>query len=150
MVKHLIITIDGTSSTGKSTIARRIADRFSCLYIDTGAMYRALTLYCINNKIISKDFFNESSLIEKLNNIDINFLQNPKSKNLEIVLNGNFVENKIRSMNISKSSQAQPMQPMKQSSGMNANQNQQNVGNHHPSPPSVQPHQSSGLHEQLK
>ena len=102
MVKHLIISIDGTSSTGKSTIARRIADTFSCLYIDTGAMYRALTLYCINNKIVKKDFFNESSLIEKLNNIDIDFLQNPKSKNLEIVLNGNFVENKIRSMNISK------------------------------------------------
>lgn len=102
MVDHLIITIDGTSSTGKSTISKRLAKKFKCLYIDSGAMYRALTLYCLEKNIISEDFFNENLIKKELKKVKIDFLKNPKSKNLEIVLNGSFVERKIRSLDVSQ------------------------------------------------
>ena len=101
MVNQFIITIDGTSSTGKSTIAKRIAKKIGYVYIDSGAMYRALTYYSIQKNIISKSFFKKDLLINALPSIKINFIKNPISKNLEVNLNGNFIEDKIRSLLVS-------------------------------------------------
>ena len=101
MVDQFIITIDGTSSTGKSTIAKRIAKKLGYVYIDSGAMYRALTYYCIQNKIISKHFFKKDLLINNLPLIKIDFIKNPLSNNLEVNLNGDFIENKIRTLEVS-------------------------------------------------
>ena len=101
MVNQFIITIDGTSSTGKSTIAKRIAKKIGYIYIDSGAMYRALTYYYIQKNIISKSFFKKDLLINALPSIKINFIKNPISKNLEVNLNGNFIEDKIRSLLVS-------------------------------------------------
>ena len=101
MVDQFIITIDGTSSTGKSTIAKRIAKKLGYIYIDSGAMYRALTYYCIKKKIISKSFFNKNVLINHLPSIKIDFIKNPISNNLEVNLNGEFIEDKIRTLEVS-------------------------------------------------
>ena len=101
MVDQFIITIDGTSSTGKSTIAKRIAKKLGYVYIDSGAMYRALTYYCIQNNIISKHFFKKDLLINNLPLIKIDFIKNPLSNNLEVNLNGDFIENKIRTLEVS-------------------------------------------------
>ena len=101
MVGQFIITIDGTSSTGKSTIAKRIAKKLGYIYIDSGAMYRALTYYCIKKNIISKSFFNKDLLINDLPSIKIDFIKNPVSNNLEVNLNGDFIESKIRTLEVS-------------------------------------------------
>ena len=101
MLEKFIVTIDGTSSTGKSTIAKRIARKLSYTYIDSGAMYRALTFFCLEQKIISKSFFKKDILLKKLNNIKIDFKKNPKNNILEINLNGAIVEDKIRTIMVS-------------------------------------------------
>ena len=69
MVNKNIIAIDGTSSTGKSTIARRIADKLDFTYIDSGSMYRAVTYFCLKNKIISKNSFDLNKLYSNIDNI---------------------------------------------------------------------------------
>ena len=101
MVDQFIITIDGTSSTGKSTIAKRIAKKIGYIYIDSGAMYRALTYYCIQKNIISKTFINKNILKNHLPSIKIDFIKNPISNNLEVNLNGEFIEDKIRTLEVS-------------------------------------------------
>ena len=101
MVDQFIITIDGTSSTGKSTIAKRIAKKLGYIYIDSGAMYRALTYYCIQKNIISKNFFKKDILIDNLPLIKIDFIKNPLSNNLEVNLNGDFIESEIRTLEVS-------------------------------------------------
>ena len=101
MAKKIIITIDGTSSTGKSTLAKRIAKKLGYLYIDSGAMYRALTYYAISNNIISKGFINKEVLINDLSKLEIDFRKGSLSECLEIHLDGLSVENKIRSLKVS-------------------------------------------------
>jgi cytidylate kinase len=102
MNEKFIVTIDGTSSTGKSTIAKRIANKLGYVYIDSGAMYRALTYYCLEENILSNSFFKKNILIQKLNNLKIDFKKNLSNQSLEINLNGNFVEDKIRSLEVSE------------------------------------------------
>ena len=102
MNEKFIVTIDGTSSTGKSTIAKRIANKLGYIYIDSGAMYRALTYYCLEENILSNSFFKKNILIQKLNNLKIDFKKNPANQSLEINLNGNFIEDKIRSLEVSE------------------------------------------------
>ena len=101
MRDKIIITIDGTSSTGKSTIAKRIAKKLDYIYIDSGAMYRALTYYAITNNLMSKIFFKKTSLINDLSKIKIDFRKSYSNNNLEVNLNGISVENKIRSLEVS-------------------------------------------------
>ena len=101
MSDKFIVTIDGTSSTGKSTVAKRIANKLGYIYIDSGAMYRALTYYCLKEKILSSSFFKKEVLINKLNSIKIDFKKNFINSNLEINLNGIFVEDKIRTLEVS-------------------------------------------------
>jgi cytidylate kinase len=101
MANELIITIDGTSSTGKSTLAKRIAKKLGYIYIDSGAMYRALTYYAISNNLISKDFIDKEALINDLSKLEIDFRKISLNDNLEIHLNGLPVESKIRSLKVS-------------------------------------------------
>lgn len=99
--KRIIIAIDGYSSCGKSTIAKGIAARLGYLYIDSGAMYRAVTLYCLENKIISDGKFQKRDVIAAMKHIELNFLLNPDTKQSEIVMNGRNAENEIRQMDVS-------------------------------------------------
>jgi cytidylate kinase len=93
-MKQIIISIDGYSSCGKSTLARQLAARLHYLYIDSGAMYRALTLYFIENNV---DWHRKRQVAQALENVRLEFLQAP-SGNHEIHLNGQNVESKIRDM----------------------------------------------------
>ena len=101
MSNKIIIAIDGTSSTGKSTLAKRLAKKLKYLYIDSGAMYRALTLYAIQNKYISKSHFDSQKLIEDIPNIHIDFQYNQQNNKYEVHLNNNSVEKHIRSLKVS-------------------------------------------------
>jgi len=94
-LKKITITIDGASSTGKSTLAKRIAHHMGYIYIDSGAMYRALTLYAIRNQYIGEDYFHKDQLVKELPEISIDF-----DANDSITLNGMLVEDEIRSMEV--------------------------------------------------
>lgn len=100
-MKKITIAIDGVSSTGKSTLAKELAKEMKYTYIDTGAMYRAITLYAINKNYINEQFFKKNLLIEDLNNIDIKFVFNEHLGYGEIYLNGKNVEHEIRNMKVS-------------------------------------------------
>jgi cytidylate kinase len=95
MAKKIIITIDGWSSCGKSTLARQLANELGYVYIDSGAMYRAITLYFLRNHI---DWTDKKEVKDALGNIIIEFQVNPKSLQSEIYLNGENVEYLIRDM----------------------------------------------------
>jgi len=101
MQKKINIAIDGFSSCGKSTMAKDIAKELEYLYLDTGAMYRTVTLYAINNNIISTNHFDKEALIKELNNIDISFQYNSKDLKSDVFLNGKNVESEIRSLEVS-------------------------------------------------
>ena len=95
------IAIDGHSSCGKSTIAQSIAKKYGMRYIDTGAMYRAVTLYCMHNEIIKINKLNIDLLKSHLKNISINFQFNLVNGESETILNGKNVEPFIRSIAVS-------------------------------------------------
>ena len=99
--KKINIAIDGYSSTGKSTVAKKIAHFLGYVYIDTGAMYRAVTLYAYRNGLIGKDFFDKDGLIRSLDAIHLQFRFNNSLGHSEIYLNGENVEDQIRNMEIS-------------------------------------------------
>jgi cytidylate kinase len=97
-MKKITIAIDGYSSCGKSTIAKDLAHRLDYIYIDTGAMYRAVTFYLLKNNIITKDGKEVYKMEEFLDEISITFQCDPKTKKCEIFLNGENVEADIRNM----------------------------------------------------
>ena len=101
MLNKIIIAIDGTSSTGKSTLAKRLSKKLDYIYIDSGAMYRALTYYAIQQKYISKSHFDKSKLINDIPNVHIDFRNNSTNNNFEVHLNGIPYENNIRSLEVS-------------------------------------------------
>jgi len=101
-MKKITIAIDGSSSTGKSTLAKKLAKALGYIYIDSGAMYRAVTLYAMQNRLISTDFFNKEQLIAKLKDIRISFEFSKQSGSTEVHLNGKNVESKIRTMEVSQ------------------------------------------------
>jgi cytidylate kinase len=97
--KKIIITIDGWSSCGKSTLAKQLAKALGYIYVDSGAMYRAITLYFLRNHI---DWTSEQQVEEALENIELEFHYNPKSEASEIYLNGENVEYVIRDLVIAE------------------------------------------------
>jgi|ERR1022692_1939061 cytidylate kinase len=97
--KKIIITIDGWSSCGKSTLAKQLAKELDYVYIDSGAMYRAITLYFLRNHV---DWTKSKQVDEALQNIVLQFVYNPKSKQSEIHLNGENVEYVIRDLVIAE------------------------------------------------
>lgn len=94
-VKKIIIAIDGFSSCGKSTLARDLAKKLGYLFIDSGAMYRAVTLYCLENNI---DIYDENAVSRALADIHIRFKYNKKLQANEIYLNDKNVDEAIRSL----------------------------------------------------
>jgi cytidylate kinase len=101
MNKKITIAIDGYSSTGKSTIAKELANKLGYVYVDTGAMYRMVSLFAMRNNFInSQDFFREK-LIDSLNAIEMNFVFCEEAGFAEAYLNGICVENEIRTLEVS-------------------------------------------------
>lgn len=98
--RKITIAIDGYSSCGKSTIARAIAARLSYNYVDTGAMYRSVTLYALRNGLINGRTLDVDGLIDQLEDIHIEFTFNQETKVSEILLNGENVELFIRHMDV--------------------------------------------------
>ena len=101
MNKKITIAIDGFSSTGKSTLAKQLANHVGYAYVDTGAMYRAVTLYAMENGFIAEDFFNKEGLLNSLGDITLQFLYNPDLGFAEMFLNEENVEGKIRKIEVS-------------------------------------------------
>jgi cytidylate kinase len=102
MKKKLIIAIDGYSSCGKSTFARAIARELNYLYVDSGAMYRAVTLYCMRHRLIGNENLDLPGILGELNNIHIEFVYNPDIDEHETFLNSENVEKEIRSLEVSR------------------------------------------------
>jgi len=101
-VSDITIAIDGFSSCGKSTLAKELANHLNYIYVDSGAMYRAVTLHLINTGLLKDGHFIESQVIDELNEISIQFEYNPDQKKSETLLNGVNVEKEIRTLGISK------------------------------------------------
>ena len=92
------IAIDGHSSCGKSSIAKDISKKFKMKYVDSGAMYRAVTLFCLQNNFVDEGKIKHQKILKNLHQINISFKYNTRS---EILLNGNNVENLIRDNDVS-------------------------------------------------
>lgn len=101
-MKKITIAIDGHSSTGKSTLAKQLAKALNYIYVDTGAMYRAVTLYAIQQNFISETYFYTDKLIENLDQIYLSFKFNDDLGFAEIYLNDEKVEDQIRTIEVSK------------------------------------------------
>lgn len=101
MDKTIIIAVDGYSSTGKSTVAKIVAARLGLTYIDTGAMYRVVTLEAMRKGLIHAGKVDEEELHRQLKDINIGFKYNQKSGCYETYLNGEYVEEQIRGMEVS-------------------------------------------------
>lgn len=101
-MKKITIAIDGYSSCGKSTMAKDLARRIGYVYVDTGAMYRAVTLYALRNGLFAEDGSVLTEQLEKhMGNINITFLFNPETQKPDTYLNGELVEKEIRSLEVS-------------------------------------------------
>lgn len=101
-MKKITIAIDGFSSTGKSTLAKQLAKELKYVYVDTGAMYRAVTLYAMENGMITEKGVDKEALVEALDDIDLKFVFNPSVGFAEMYLNGKNVEKQIRGLDVSK------------------------------------------------
>jgi CMP/dCMP kinase len=100
-MNKIIIAIDGFSSTGKSTVAKQLAKHLGYVYVDTGAMYRAVTFYAMQNGLINKDDFNVEALLYQLPDIQISFKFNKTLDFAEVYLNGVTIEKQIRTLEVS-------------------------------------------------
>lgn len=101
-MKKIVIAIDGFSSCGKSTMAKALARSVGYLYFDSGAMYRAVALYCLRNGIIKGGDIDTEELRKQLDKINITFEADPETKNSRTFLNGTNVEHEIRSLEVSR------------------------------------------------
>ena len=99
--RKIVIAIDGFSSCGKSTFAKAIAARLGYIFIDTGAMYRAVTLYALEHGAVSGEIVDQAAVVELLPDIDISFRFNPERGASDVYVNGELVEQKIRSIEVS-------------------------------------------------
>lgn len=99
-MSKITVAIDGYSSCGKSTIAKALAQKLNYNYIDTGAMYRAVTLYCLKNGILGKSKLDKEAIIAALDKITVSFIYNTITKTSEVFLNGEHVEREIRTMEV--------------------------------------------------
>lgn len=101
-MKKIIIAIDGFSSCGKSTMAKALARNIGYLYFDSGAMYRAVALYCMQNGLIEGNEINREALSRRMKEIHITFEADPETMNSITFLNGVNVEHEIRSLEVSQ------------------------------------------------
>jgi cytidylate kinase len=100
-MNKITIAIDGFSSTGKSTVAKQLAKKLNYVYVDSGAMYRAVTFYAMQNGLISDNDFNSEALIYQLSNINISFKYNKVLGFAEVYLNDINIEKQIRTLEVS-------------------------------------------------
>lgn len=100
-MKKITIAIDGFSSTGKSTLAKQLAKELGYVYVDTGAMYRAVTLFAMQNNFVSPNYLDREGLIAQLAQIHLHFVFNSELGFGEMYLNGNNVEKEIRTIEVS-------------------------------------------------
>ena len=100
-MKKITIAIDGYSSCGKSTMAKDLAREVGYIYIDSGAMYRAVTLYCLENGLFTNESIDTERLETAMPHIHISFELNPKTQRPMTFLNGKNVEDRIRTMEVS-------------------------------------------------
>ncbi|AWK06113.1 (d)CMP kinase [Flavobacterium crocinum] len=100
-MKKITIAIDGFSSTGKSTLAKQLAKELEYVYVDTGAMYRAVAFFAMQNNLIGSDFFDKDALINALPKIQLEFKFNSELGFAEMYLNGENVEKQIRTIEVS-------------------------------------------------
>jgi cytidylate kinase len=100
-LKKITIAIDGFSSTGKSTLAKQLTKHLGYVYVDTGAMYRAVTFFAMQNGYITADFFDKETLINSLPSIRLHFEFNPELGFAEMYLNDVNVETEIRTIEVS-------------------------------------------------
>jgi len=98
----ITIAIDGFSSTGKSTVAKQLAKELSYVYVDTGAMYRAITLYAMRKKYITKDSFDEENLIKDLPSLNLKFAFEASRGFAAIYLNDENIEDEVRTLEVSQ------------------------------------------------
>ena len=101
-MKKIVIAIDGFSSCGKSTMAKALAREIGYLYFDSGAMYRAVALYCLQNGLIEGEKIDTAKLQQQLKDIKITFEADPETRNSVTLLNGVNVEHEIRSLEVSR------------------------------------------------
>lgn len=102
MENKITIAIDGYSSTGKSTVAKQLAAALGYVYVDTGAMYRAVTLYLMRKMLVSETNFDKEAILRQLPFINISFVFNKELGYGEVHLNGENVEKKIRLLEVSQ------------------------------------------------
>ena len=100
-MKKIVIAIDGFSSNGKSTMAKSLAKEIGYIYIDSGAMYRAITLYCIKQGLFNHGKLNEKGLRDRIRDIRVEFQIDKETGMPNTYLNGENVESQIRSMEVS-------------------------------------------------
>ena len=101
-MKKITIAIDGFSSTGKSTLAKQLAKHLGYVYVDTGAMYRAVTFYAMQNGYVSEEHLDKEALINDLPNINLQFQFNDNLGFAEMYVNGTNVEKEIRTLDVSR------------------------------------------------
>ena len=99
--QDLVIAIDGHSSGGKSSYAKKIAKKLGITYVDSGAMYRAVTLYAMENNLIRDGLIDERELVRQLDNISIEIVFNPGKARYETWMNGKNIEDDIRTVAVS-------------------------------------------------
>lgn len=100
--KKITIAIDGLSSTGKSTLARQLAEALGYIYVDSGAMYRAITWVALKEKLIGADFFHEKQLIDLFPTLELTFKKKPEWDKAHTFVNNTDVEAEIRKMEVSR------------------------------------------------
>lgn len=101
-MKRITIAVDGLSSTGKSTLAKELAKKLKYIYVDSGAMYRAVTLYAMRQDLVENGVVEKEALVQSLDKIDLKFVFNPDLGFAEMFLNGENVERDIRTLPVSK------------------------------------------------
>jgi cytidylate kinase len=101
MIKKITIAIDGHSSTGKSTAAKQLALKLQYVYVDTGAMYRAVSYFALHEKLLVNGILDKQKLIEQLKDIRISFVFNKDTNNADVHLNEENIEKQIRTLEVS-------------------------------------------------
>lgn len=101
MSRNITIAIDGHSSTGKSTAAKQLAQHLQYIYVDTGAMYRAVSYFALRENLINNDLLDSQQLISKLDDIEITFKRNEQTDKADVYLNGENIEQQIRTLEVS-------------------------------------------------
>ena len=101
-MKKITIAIDGFSSTGKSTLAKQLAKELGYVYVDTGAMYRAVAYFAMQHNLVSETHLDASDLISQLPNINLRFQFNPTLGFAEMYLNNENIEMQIRTIEVSR------------------------------------------------